>query len=167
MNMNAETATIITTPDGTRCALIDRDGVVVNAIMADPATFTPAEGLILVPSDVAGPGDAFDGRDFTKPEPPSAPAPETISDRQFFQQLAIAGLITEQEALAAVKTGEIPQALQTLIARLPPDRRFAAEMLLSGATSFERNHAMTKAFADGLGWSEEQIGALWSAAASL
>jgi hypothetical protein len=49
-----------------------------------------------------------------------APAPVIISDRQFFQTLAVEGRITEDEALAAVKTGELPATLQTLVAACRP-----------------------------------------------
>ena len=44
---------------------------------------------------------------------PTAPVPDIISDRQFFQQLAILGLINEAEALAAVGPGTMPATLRT------------------------------------------------------
>lgn len=84
--------------------------------------------------------------------------PPIISDRQFFQQASIAGIITQQEALAAVKTGEIPTVLQTIVDGIPDsNQRFAAEMLLSGATVFDRNHTLTEAVGAALGWTSEQI----------
>jgi hypothetical protein len=100
-------------------------------------------------------------------EPPPAPVPDTISDRQFFQQLAIAGVITKAEALAAVKTGDIPAALEKFIAPLPDDQRFNAEMLLSGATLFQRAHPLTDAIAAAQGMTPEQVDDFFRAAAAL
>jgi hypothetical protein len=77
------------------------------------------------------------------------------------------GQITEAEALAAVQTGAIPAAFVPVIDALPTEDAFAARMLLTGATVFERNHPMTAAFAAGLGWTEAQIDGLWVAASAL
>jgi hypothetical protein len=50
-----------------------------------------------------------------------------LADRQFFQQLAIAGTITQDEALAAVKVGTIPPALAGFVDAIKvPDQKFAA-----------------------------------------
>ena len=103
-------------------------------------------------------------------EPPPAPPviPEEISDRQFFQQLAIMQVITTVEALAAVKTGEIPAALQAFIATIEDEgQRFAAEMTVSGAVTFRRSHPLTQMLAAGMGWTSEQVDGLWAAAAEL
>ena len=94
-------------------------------------------------------------------------AASSISDRQFFQQLAIDGEITEAEALAAVATGTVPAALATVIAFLPPESQFAANMFLQGATTFERNHPMTQALAGLMGWDGSMLDALWTNAAAL
>ncbi|MBP1091948.1 hypothetical protein [Bradyrhizobium diazoefficiens] len=104
------------------------------------------------------------------PEPhiePPPPVPDLISDRQFFQQLAIQGVITQADALAAVKTGEIPAALQTLIDAMPQDQRFGATMIVAGATAFQRNHPLTLAIGQAYGWSSAQIDDLWRAAVQL
>jgi hypothetical protein len=98
---------------------------------------------------------------------PPPPLPSQISDRQFFQQLAIAGAISQAEALAAVKTGVIPASLQAVIDALPPDEKFNAEMLLSGATVFARAHPMTEALRAAMGWTSEQTDELWRTAAAL
>jgi hypothetical protein len=99
--------------------------------------------------------------------PPPAPVPQSISDRQFFQQLAIQGVITETEALAAVKTGAVPTALQALIDAMPTDQQFGATMIVSGATTFERCHELTLAIGRAYGWTSDQMDALWRAAAEL
>lgn len=101
--------------------------------------------------------------DYSPPPPPL----RDISDRQFFQQLAVSEIITAEEALAAVKTGDIPAALLSFVSDLPQEQRFAAEMLISGATVFQRSHPMTEVLRAGMGWTSEQVDALWAAAAAL
>jgi len=98
---------------------------------------------------------------------PPAPVPETISDRQFFQQLALSGVIAKADALAAVKTGEVPVALRAFIEALPPAQQFDAEMLLSGATAFERNHPLTNAIGAAQGMTPDQVDQFFRDAAAL
>lgn len=91
---------------------------------------------------------------------PSQPlfVPQIISDRQFFQQAAISGIITEDEALAAVSIGAIPTVLQTIVDGIPDSsQQFAAKMLLSGATTFDRSHPLTEVVRASLGWTTAQI----------
>ena len=110
-----------------------------------------------------------DGNEPDPYEPPVVvePVPATISDRQFFQQLAIAKVISQEEALAAVKTGDIPAALSGFIAALDDAARFNAEMLLSGATLFQRAHPLTDAIAAAQGMTPEQVDDFFRAAAAL
>lgn len=101
-------------------------------------------------------------------EPPPEPVPRSISDRQFFQQLALVGTITEAEALEAVKVGTIPPALQGFVDGIDnPDQKFAANMLLAGATVFERDHPLTDAIGEAQGMSPDQVDAFFTAAAAL
>lgn len=110
-----------------------------------------------------------DGNEPDPYEPPVVvePVPATISDRQFFQQLAIAKVISQEEALAAVKTGDIPAALSGFIAALDDAARFNAEMLLSGATVFQRNHPLTNAVAMAQGMTADQVDEFFRQAAKL
>lgn len=85
------------------------------------------------------------------------PVPIVISDRQFFEQMAAAGLATEAEAEAAVATGTLPASLAELVALLPEQAQFKARMLLKGATQFYRQHEMTDTIAWLYGWSETQV----------
>ena len=101
------------------------------------------------------------------PPAPVAPVPPIISDRQFFQKLAVDGLIAHADALAAVKTGALPPFIQTIINNLPPDDSFVAEMLLSGATEFDRNHPLVGQLAAAMGWAPEQIDQFWREAYEL
>lgn len=102
------------------------------------------------------------------PYTPPVIVPGVISDRQFFQQAAVAGIITQAEAIAAVATGTIPSMLQTIIDGLPDaDQKFAATMLLAGATQFERNHPLTVAVGAHLGLTTAQVDDFFIAAAQL
>lgn len=98
----------------------------------------------------------------------SAPAvPISISDRQCFEQLAVQGIISQEDALAAVKIGAIPAALQQVIDGLPPGQQFGASMIVSGATIFQRHHPLTIAIGAASGWTADQIHAFFRAAAVL
>ena len=99
---------------------------------------------------------------------PPPPVPRSISDRQFFQQLALVGTITQAEALSAVKVGTIPGALQGFVDGIKePEQKFAANMLLAGATVFERDHPLTEAIGAAQGMSPDQVDAFFTAAAAL
>lgn len=90
---------------------------------------------------------------------PPAPIPAAISRRQFFQALASApySAITKAEALAAVRTGALPAQLNVLVALITDeDERFEAEMLLAGATEFQRAHPRVASIATAYGWSTAQ-----------
>lgn len=117
-------------------------------------------------------------RIFFKIAPPAAPGEVVnveeafripdISDRQFFQQAAMMGLITQDEALAAVKTGTIPVVLQGIIDMIPDEgARFAATMMLAGATIFQRKHPFTEQVGGAMGWSAEQLDQFFLAASQL
>jgi hypothetical protein len=95
------------------------------------------------------------------------PVPEDISDRQFFQQLSIDGLITEAEALDAVGPGIIPASMAALIGQLPEEQQFPAQMLVRGATVFKRSHPVTQLIGSLYGLDSTQVDTLWRNAASL
>lgn len=103
----------------------------------------------------------------------AAPAPEpsaslpAVSDRQFFQALALAGAITPDAALAAVMTGTLPAPIAAAVESLPEAERFAARMMLSGATAFERGHPMVAQLGAALGYDAAALDALWREAAAL
>lgn len=98
-------------------------------------------------------------------EPPAPILP--ITRRQFFQQAAIAGFITSDEALAAVQTGTIPAIMQAVIDGMPTELQFAAKMLVAGATVFERDHPLTEGIGASLNQTSEQLDAYFRAAALL
>lgn len=117
--------------------------------------------------DVAS-ADDLKARGISVEEVPDVmPVPPTISDRQFFQQLAVENIISQDDALAAVKVGAVPAALSALIDSLPADQKFGAEMLVSGATVFERAHPLTVAIGQAYGWDGAKMDDFWRAAAAL
>jgi len=105
-----------------------------------------------------------------------APPPDVISDRQFAQALALAGTITEAEALAWAARGELPEAMEDALALIPETdgQRFGARMMLAGATIFERSHPLTDQLgglltnpATGKPYDGAALDALWIRAAAL
>ena len=143
----------------------NEDGLVENVI----ETWEAPEGYTGVPdpnSEMHIGGTYIDGVFTPKPEDPVPnPVPQTISDRQFFQQLAIMQIITQEEALAAVKTGAIPAALQSIVDTIVDDQtRFNVEMILSGATTFERSHPLTNNIGTAYGMTSEQMDDFFRAA---
>lgn len=98
---------------------------------------------------------------------PVPDVPDAISDRQFFQQLAVNGTITQAEALAAVQTGAIPAVLEAFVDALPEADQFGARMLLSGATVFLRDHPLTAAIGAAQGMDSAEIDAFFIAADKL
>jgi hypothetical protein len=90
--------------------------------------------------------------------PPPPPVPAFISDRQFAHELRERGVLTQAEALDFVRSGTIPAALNALIAALPTQAaRDDAELLLAGATAFERIHPLTSVIGGAFGWDAAQI----------
>lgn len=147
---------------------IIKNGVVQNVVLANAIEDIHLEaGELAVQDDTVGPGWRFDGATFTRPPEASRPVPETITDRQFFQQLALQGEITQDEALAAVATGTMPATLAALIDKLPASAQFDAKMKMTGAVEFHRSSGLTKQIAAAKGWTDKQVDDLWTAASSL
>lgn len=141
---------------------------VPNGWSPESVSWQPPHGSSAFLSEVGEIGDTYSGGVFHKPDVPVVVfVPQIISDRQFYQQLAVMSLITEEEALAAVMTGTIPVTLQGLVDQMPADQQFGAKMLLSGAVSFSRTHMLTETFGLAMGWSSQQLDELWIAAGKL
>jgi hypothetical protein len=147
---------ILTTPAGDQGRVIHDAGEFSGPLPPHSSEFRSIYEQLVGEGVVAEP--------YAVPEPP---APDVISDRQFFQALAMRGTITPREAIEAVKVGAIPSAMQAKIDAMPPDERFAATMLVAGATQFDRRHPMTTGFAALMGWPTDELDALWTYAAAL
>lgn len=102
-----------------------------------------------------------------KPIKPTSEVPAMVSDRQFFHACARAGLITQNEALAAVRTGDLPVMLQDIVDLIPPPYEFDVRMALQGSNEFRRSHPFVEMIARSLGWSEEQVDDLFRMAGKL
>ena len=103
-----------------RYAVID-NGLVVNVIEAEPG-FRLA-GVALVPSDVAGPGWAYDGADFAPPVIPPAEPPGEVHMAWLRAALAEADKLGAVDA-AVASQGAVKQALwdyATWVSRTDPD----------------------------------------------
>jgi hypothetical protein len=95
------------------------------------------------------------------------PVPSAISRRQLLIALAQAKLITEAEALAAARTGEMPAAIDAAFAQLPPEQSLAARITWATMTVVERDHPLVQAVIDARLATAEQVDALFQAAAKL
>src|SRR6185369_8409464 len=149
-----------------RYALV-KDGTVENVVEWDGVSLyeTPGYEKIAGPAEI---GDTWDGNAFHRVERVTPlPVPGVISDRQFYQQLAVMALITEEDALAAVMVGAIPAQLAALVDAMPAQAQFPARMLLSGAVQFQRHHPLTEALGLAFGYTGEQLDDLWRAAYAL
>jgi hypothetical protein len=100
--------------------------------------------------------------------PPIKSVIHAISNVQFFQQLAIIDAITQADALAAAGRGAIPAALKHVVDAIEdPAQQFAANMLLTGTTTFRRDHPLTDAIGASLDMTAAQMDELFIAAAAL
>jgi hypothetical protein len=95
------------------------------------------------------------------------PVPSAVSRRQLLIALTAAGLITEAEALAAAKTGDVPAAIDTVFAKLPKEDALAARITWATMTQVERDHPLVQAIIDAQIAPAEQVDALFRAAAQL
>ena len=119
-------------------------------------------------------GEPFSGVEngsyvFRTPDPATLPppVPESIADWQFFQQLAVMELITEEEAERAVAPGDIPGTILALIDQLPEEAQFPARIKLKGAVTFRRENELTQTIAQLYGFSDEQVDDLFRSAGAL
>lgn len=90
--------------------------------------------------------------------------PPQITDIQFFHALAVRKIITEEQALAAVKSGELPSAMTDMINAMPNGERFATKMQLAGTTVFLRKSPLMRQLANKFHWSEADVDALFKEA---
>lgn len=110
-----------------------------------------------------------------RPDPAAPPPPpdprsliQPISDRQFYQQAALQGFISREDAIAAVQSGFIPAPFQQFIDNMTdPDDKYNATMLFAGATTYYRQHHYTEMFGIAFGLTPEQVDTFWTEASRL
>lgn len=101
------------------------------------------------------------------PDPLPAPVIMTISDRQFFTQLALDGVITQEEA-EATSDGTMPALLMGILDAIPDaTERFKVRMLAKNATTFERHQPLVAIVAQALDWGPARLDKLWADASKL
>lgn len=96
-----------------------------------------------------------------------AKARMVVSDRQFAQALAMAGIITKDEAVAWVASGTLPAAMAAIVEAMPESQRFGAQMLLQGATTFDAANPLVAQMAAAAGMTDAQVAELFRVAAAL
>lgn len=150
------------------------DGLVVEIVHLPEGVplaeaFHPDAGFVEAPAEIHVGMRYEDGAFLPPPDPAPIvlPVPAAISDRQFAQQLAILGVITEPEGLAWAARGELPAALEAALTEMPEGERFGARMLLAAATTYERQHPLVAQLGAALDYDTSALDALWRAAAQL
>jgi hypothetical protein len=156
-----------------RCAIINTTtNAIENVVEYDTQPANPPPGFaanyIAVANDSVGLEWSWNGTALVPPIVAPAPpfVPQSISDRQFFQQLAVQGIITQADALAS-NAAVIPPPLLTIINAMPTDQQFSAKMIISGATVYDRTDPLTIEIGTAYGWTSAQIDAFFTAAAAL
>lgn len=98
-----------------------------------------------------------DAEEFDADRVVAAPVPHSVTRRQIMTGLAVAGWITEQEALDAIATGARPAAVEAVISALPEDQQFHARMKWAGFTEAYRDDPLVLALADAEGKTAAEI----------
>lgn len=95
--------------------------------------------------------------------------PEEISDRQFFQGLAEEGLISWEEAEAAVGPGTIPGELLNILTEAIPDpiELARARVKVTGAKSFLISDPLVPMVRARKGWSDKRLREFWEMCSGL
>lgn len=133
-----------------RAALVDANGLVVNTIViSEGASYAPPDGLtVIVPNEPASIGDSIvNGVVIPQPEPPPI-VPTKVTPLQARRALRAAELIDAVNAAVAAAGGDVQDAWEY-------------------ATEIRRDDPLITAISAGLGLTEQQVDALFIAAASL
>jgi len=128
-----------------RYAIIE-GGIVANVIEAEAGFTIP--GVVLVASDVAGPGWTYDGSAFYPPVPPPAPVPDSVSPLQARRALRNVGLL---------------ETVNDIVAAADDDTRDAWEYTIE----VRRDSPILAELSTQLGMTSEQIDDLFRVAATL
>ena len=101
------------------------------------------------------------------PPAPAPPAPIILTNRQLFAALALTGFITEAEALAAGRTGEVPTAIDDVFGELPDHEAFLARLTWATMREVTRDHPLIAAMIAANLATAEQVDAIFSLGASI
>jgi hypothetical protein len=100
--------------------------------------------------------------------PPPAPPPRlTITPRQLLIGLQRAGMITDEEALAAAATGAVPASIETLFAALSEQDALEARITWARMTVVERGHPLVDEMLVAAGKTAEEADEFFVACAAI
>lgn len=101
------------------------------------------------------------------PAAPSPPPPIVLTNRQLFAALALTGFITEPEALAAGRTGEVPAAIDAVFGVLPEQDAFLARLTWATMREVKRDHPLITAMIAANLATAQQVDAIFALGASI
>jgi len=104
---------------------------------------------------------------FAAHNPTLTAVPQTISARQFYQELAVYGDITQQQALDAVRSGTLPPLIADFISSLSADQQFTAQMQFSGGIAMPRHETLVEMFFVWDQWTSAEVDDFFREAANL
>jgi hypothetical protein len=90
-----------------------------------------------------------------------------ITNRQLFAALALTGFITESEALAAGRTGEVPAAIDAVFGVLPEQDAFLARLTWATMREVTRDHPLIGMMIAANLATAEQVDAIFALGASI
>jgi hypothetical protein len=141
------------------------DGTFLAQVKGMPYHVIPEEALWEEALQVAA--EMGDHLLFEPPPPAPRLAPIVLTNRQLFAALAITGFITEAEALAAGRTGTVPQAVDAVFAELPPQDAFLARLTWATMREVPRDHQLISAMIAANLATSEQVDGIFTLGASL
>jgi hypothetical protein len=152
-----------------RNSLVGRhDGTFVGVVNGRPYHIIPGETYWAEAQEIASAlGDGLPMEPPPAPLAPPQPLVIILTNRQLFAALAITGMITPAEALAAGRTGEVPAAVEAVFATLPPQDAFLARLTWATMRDVPRDHPLIAAMVAAGVATDEQVDALFALGASI
>jgi hypothetical protein len=116
-------------------------GLIVNRIVLDNLSqwqIPPGHSAVNDTNSPMAIGGKYISGVYVPPPDPAkfSPVIEQVSSRQFWTQMAVLNLISENEAIKALK-GDIPHVIAQFIDTLPIEKRFQTRMIFE-ASDFQR-----------------------------
>ncbi|MBR0643976.1 hypothetical protein [Plastoroseomonas hellenica] len=100
--------------------------------------------------------------------PAETPFPlRTMTAAAFFLLLPDLGLATRDEAIAAARTGAVPEPIDALFEGLTQEGAFAARVRFARMTQLHRLDQLTQLIAAAKGWSDADVDALFERASMM
>lgn len=142
-----------------------RDGTLEGVVNGMPYHILQSDPLW--PQAEAMAAEMGDALPLDPPPPEPVPGMITLTNRQLFAALALTGMITQAEALAAGRVGEVPAAVDAVFDTLPPQDAFLARLTWATMREVPRNHPLIALLVQAGQATDEQVDALFALGASL